>query len=82
MSEDTSDSTFSPDEDRALAAVLDELIPPSEDGRFPGAGELGIARYIEQRAPDLRPAITPGLSTLDETARERGAPCFAALSRR
>ena len=33
---------FSEDERRALSSVLDEIIPPSNDGRFPGAGELGL----------------------------------------
>ena len=26
-----------------LDAILDTLIPPSEDGRMPGAGSLGLA---------------------------------------
>ena len=42
MSQAESDSGFSRAQERALACVLDEIIPPSEDGRFPGAGELGL----------------------------------------
>lgn len=30
-----------------LAAVLDEIIPPSADGRLPGAGTLGLAAEVE-----------------------------------
>ena len=81
MSEDTNDSGFSSHEARALASVLDEIIPPSGDGRLPGAGEVGLVRYIEQHAPELRPTIVQGLSALDELAHGRGAGDFAALSR-
>jgi hypothetical protein len=80
VNEDENDPGFSPQEARALASVLDEIIPPSGDGRLPGAGEAGLVRYIEQRAPDLRPTIAQGLSALDELARARGAPDFTALS--
>ena len=41
MSDDTSGSGFSSEQERALAGVLDEIIPPSRDGALPGAGELG-----------------------------------------
>jgi len=81
VSEDTNDSGFSPHEARALASVLDEIIPPSGDGRLPGAGEVGLVRYIEQQAPELRPTIVQGLSALDELARGLGARDFAALCR-
>ena len=81
MSEDTNDSGFSPHEARALESVLDEIIPPSGDGRLPGAGEVGLVRYIEQHASELRPTIVQGLSALDDHARGRGARDFAALSR-
>ena len=33
---------FSELEARTLASVLDQIIPPSEDGKLPGAGELGL----------------------------------------
>ena len=81
MSEDTNDSGFSPHEAHALESVLDEIIPPSGDGRLPGAGEAGLVRYIEQHAPELRPTIAQGLSALDELAAGRGARGFEALSR-
>ncbi len=29
-----------------LDAILDELIPPSEDGKIPGAGALGVAEFL------------------------------------
>ena len=84
MSDDASDPSFTDDEERALSAVLDEIIPPSSDGRFPGAGELGLARYIEQtqrRNPDLRPVIQQGLSAIDDLACSRSPQGFSALSK-
>jgi Gluconate 2-dehydrogenase subunit 3 len=85
MSRDASASGLSLDERRALASVLDELIPPSEDGQLPGAGEIGLASHIERALrlrPELRAALVPGLAALDAIARGRGAPGFSDLSRR
>ena len=50
MSQAANDSGFSEAQERALACVLDEIIPPSEDGRFPGAGELGLVSYVRKQA--------------------------------
>jgi hypothetical protein len=83
MSEDTGSDILSPDERRALAAVLDELVPPSEDGRLPGAGTLGLAGQVEralQRGTELRAAVVQGLAALRALARERGAAGFADLA--
>ena len=71
---------FSPQEERGLTALLDTLIPASEDGRMPGAGSLGLSGYIAEHAADLQPLIAQGLAALDESARERGADSFAALA--
>jgi hypothetical protein len=82
LSEDTSGPGLSHDEETALSSVLDQIIPPSDDGRLPGAGELGLARHIVQmmqRAPDLGPVIASGLSVVDDLAGRRGARGFAAL---
>lgn len=82
MSNEAADR-FTADEQRTLASVLDELIPPSDDGRFPGAGELGLAGYVEEvlrTTTNLRSMITQGLSDLDNLARTRNAPGFAALA--
>jgi hypothetical protein len=84
MSEAESNPRFSDDEERTLTSVLDEVIPPSDDGRLPGAGELGLARHVEQmldQTPALRPLIVQGISGLDELARSRGSQSFAALSK-
>ena len=84
MSDETNHPGFSADEQRTLASVLDELIPPSHDGKLPGAGQLGIAGYVEQalrKMPELKSMIAQGLADLDDLARSRNAADFAALSR-
>ena len=62
----------------ALSLALDEVIPPSDDGRMPGAGALGLAEVLGERA-ELAPILEAGLDALDERARAAGATDFAAL---
>jgi hypothetical protein len=84
MSDAMNAPDFSADEMRLLTSVLDEIIPPSADGRLPGAGELGLARDIDEalrKTPDLRSMIAQGLSELDALACSRKATDFTALSR-
>jgi hypothetical protein len=83
-----------PDEDRGetitaaqrttFVAVLDEIIPPSKDGRLPGAGAAGVLDSViaglKLQPPALK-AVLAGLAALDDRAREAGAADFAALSR-
>jgi len=78
-----SDNVLSTAQQRTLACVLDGLIPPGNDGRLPGAGQLGLGTHIEEalRAnPDLGLVIPPGLAAADEMARGHGADGFADLS--
>jgi hypothetical protein len=77
-----SEPVFSAGETRALAAVLDAVVPPSVDGRLPGAGSLGLAGAIEgaaRRSPDLGAAIRAGLAALETLASRRGPGGFEAL---
>lgn len=83
MSDTQSGHQFSASELATFAAVLDEIIPPSSDGRFPGAGFLaggervaGIIRLM----PGLDLALAGGIAAADELARRRGAASYAALS--
>lgn len=82
MSEDSNHRRFSAEEASTLASLLDEIIPPRADG-LPGAGQLGLASYVEQalqKAPELRPMIVQGLADLDAAAHRRHAQRFLALS--
>jgi len=75
--------SLSPDEKHRLAAVLDAIVPPSGDGRRPGAGELGVGDSVEanlRERPALRPGLVEGLELADELAVGRGARSFAELA--
>jgi hypothetical protein len=77
------DDTLSADQLAALAGVLDEIIPPSADGRLPGAGAAGVAAYVVAalgRLPDLRTLVVEGLADLERAARERHGASFTSLS--
>jgi hypothetical protein len=83
MSVTRSEPGFSNDERALLAGVLDEIIPPSPDGKFPGAGALGLASSIEQalrHTPEAGSVIVHGLTVLDEHARRHNPEGFAALA--
>jgi hypothetical protein len=70
-------------QEEALAPVLDEVIPPREDGRVPGAGALGVARYVSRAVgftPDMEPVIVRGLAILERVAQARDARGFVVLS--
>jgi len=67
-----SDSILSNEQRRALNEVLDELIPPSLDGKLPGAGEIDLAAAVEKalvRNPGMQPVIEQGLSAVAEIVR-------------
>lgn len=73
---------LSDDELGTLAALLDHVIPPSADGRMPGAGAVGLADRISRELsarPGVLEVVRGGLASLDRIARgERGDP-FAKL---
>jgi hypothetical protein len=75
-----SETQLSAAQRNALASVLDAIIPPSADGRMPGAGEIGLAPAVEERLGAMVAFTARGLDALDAIARERGATAFAALA--
>ena len=48
-----------------LPAVLDTLIPPSEDGRMPGAGAIGLADEVRAQTAESSATLTEGLAALE-----------------
>ncbi len=66
-----------PEAQRTLTAVLDEIVPPREDG-LPGAGGLGLATYVAERLGEGAPHVAAGLGELERRAREQGATEYAA----
>jgi hypothetical protein len=82
MPDEATAAAFSADERRALACVLDALIPPSADGRLPGAGAAGVATHVEsvlRTLPDLRAMVVEGLRDLDVQARAQHDRPFVEL---
>ena len=74
---------FTATELATLASVLDEIIPPSPDGRLPGAGEVGVATHVDRALaalPDLRSMVREGLQELEQAAESRHGRRFMALS--
>lgn len=64
----------------ALGAVADQILPPDDT---PGAAEMGAVQFMDVALggfmAGLKPVITEGLGTLDQSARETGAANFASL---
>lgn len=76
-------TSLSADQERTLASVLNEIVPPSANGRLPGAGEIGLASYIKgalPKVPELWSMVVQGLTDVDETAKARHSRRFADLS--
>jgi hypothetical protein len=57
---------FAADELGTLSSLLDEVLPPRDDGRLPGAGALGLADAVDHatRGLPLRPVIAAALASL------------------
>src|SRR2546430_17474451 len=79
----SADAGALPVDHQLLETLLDVVIPPSADGRLPGAGTLGltatIARTVRQM-PMLRPVLEHGFGTLAELAMRRNAGGWGALT--
>ncbi len=74
--------SFSDDQKRLLAAVLDQVIPPS--AKLPGGGEVGLAEYVDaalQHTPPLRDMIAAGLESLAQDSLAKHGGRFEELSR-
>lgn len=47
-------------------AILDTLIPASEDGAMPSAAEYDVASYISEKAPEFAPCLGEIVDCFDE----------------
>ncbi len=63
-----------------LDVVLDMIVPPSADGRMPGAAQVGVPAWLIAEASDALPRLREELDEIDRRARERFAGGFSALS--
>lgn len=53
-----------------LAALLDTLVPASEDGEMPSAAEVGFDAYLLTQAEDFIPELTSTLEHFDVSFTE------------
>ena len=67
----TSDHPLDAGQKAKLTALLDVLIPASEDGRLPSAGDLDLLDYLGEQAAEYLPALMGILDGFDETFAER-----------
>ena len=78
---DISDSrqTLTSAQRATLDIVLNMIVPPSADGRMPGAAEVGVPAYLSSEAPDALPVLRQELEQLDRSSLERFARGLAEL---
>jgi len=62
-----------------LDIVLNLIVPPSADGRMPGAAEVGVPAYLFAEAPDALPLLCQELEELERRSHERFTRGFAEL---
>ncbi len=62
----TSDDPLTPAERKTLQAVQDTLVPASDDGRMPSAGELDAGAWIAEKDPDFLASTRTFLAALDD----------------
>ena len=53
-----------------MQTFLDLLIPPSDDGKLPGAGSLGLSSDLAE-ALEANDAVVSGLQAVQEAALEQ-----------
>ncbi len=81
MTEGETKTSFSGEQTELASEVLDQLIPAR--GGFPGAGELGVARHLDDVAAsksDLGRLFQDGLAVIESTSREAHSTAFAGLT--
>jgi hypothetical protein len=61
----TSDHPLNAAEQSLLGALLDTLVPASDDGEMPSAADLGFAHYLLTQAQDFTPALQIILARFD-----------------
>ena len=71
--------TLTPARRATLDAVLDLIVPPSSDGRMPGASQVGVAEFLIAQAADALPEVAADLDELDRRALEAHGVSFAAM---
>ncbi len=64
-----------------LHALLDTILPASEDGRMPSAAELDFEAYLESQAADFQPALAEILARFEDGFAEQPLAARVNLAR-
>lgn len=76
-----SDLGLSGGQRETLDLVLDMIVPPSGDGRLPGASEVGVPAFLASHAADYVPRLAEELDRLDADSRAAAGRRFAEAGR-
>ena len=74
----STDIHLSSAQQQCLSALLDTILPASEDGTMPSAGEMNFLVYLDEQAKDFMPAIVLVLDQLDENFTDAPLPARVA----
>ena len=66
------------EQERTLNVLLNLFIPPSEDGKMPGAADVGFLAYIHNE--NILPWIREGLINIIEESHNKYGKNFSSLS--
>ena len=64
----------------ALSAVLDMIVPRSNDGRLPSAADIDVLGYLIEHESRLIPSLCDALDRLEAAASNRFQAGFGALA--
>ena len=65
-----SDATLNSAQQRTLVAILDMIIPASDDGRFPSAADMDVLGYIAKTDPQLLDTVRTELDRLNAVSED------------
>ena len=75
-----SDQPLTTAQRRTLAAVLNMIVPPSADGRLPGAAMIDVLASVDQTAADFMATLRAQLDRLAAAAEATSPLPFAELA--
>lgn len=73
------DAALTTSQRRTLDCVLNLIVPPSPDGRMPGAADVDVLRYLLESEPASMPALRDELNRLETEAQLRFGAAFGNL---
>ena len=65
-----SDATLNSDQQRTFVAILDMIIPASDDGRFPSAADMDVLGYIAKTDHQLLDTVRNELDRLNAVSED------------